>query len=107
MCIDTLASSRSRAAITMVVNPVSKEYYLDVCSGYCTLGLRSGTSVPTCNYNPDSQNDDQKLQSCITATRPINCQGLSMPIARVGGQSYYISSAGADSCPSQTVCSGA
>lgn len=86
--------------LQMIVNPVST-HYVSACAGYCSTGVKQGGL--SCNKPEDSA----AYMACINATRPKNCKGLAMPVARVGADPYYIKEAGYSSCPVQKQCSAA
>lgn len=95
---NTITSSKYIPSLNMVVNPVSIPY-LNVCIEYCGIsGIDESKTL--CN-NIIYQEDFEK---CIEISKPINCVGLSMPVAVSGINYYYPNAAGQSSCQIQKEC---
>jgi hypothetical protein len=85
----------SDIVMTIGVNPVQ---YQTVCRGYCSKYTGNGCDNPT---------DTKNYQDCIAQLQPMNCNGLAMPVARVGNQKYYGQAGGYQamrSCNTQCKC---
>jgi hypothetical protein len=88
---------RYLADIDMTVGTNPQDYGT-VCRGYCSSFTGSGC------VNSD---EDVNYQKCISNLKPVNCNGLAMPVAQIGAQRYYGQSAGyqADAiCSTKCVC---
>lgn len=86
---DTLTASKYLKELNMVVNPVPI-YYLDVCKEYCTDGFDGKNCVNGTNQ--------EEFNKCINISKPVNCKGLSMPVAASGVTLYYPNEAGVGRC---------
>ncbi len=63
--------------MTIGVNQVD---YRSVCKGYCSKFNGNGC---------DNNTEDVDYQKCIKNLKPENCNGLAMPISKIGAQRYY------------------
>lgn len=61
-------------------SPTAPEF---VCPLFCTGTYNSDTQ--TCNVSADNA----QISKCFTLTTPQNCNGIAMPVARVGSIPYY------------------
>lgn len=88
--------------LDMVISPVSKFTYLEVCSGFCPNGLNSDDNTKCAD--PATQENQDALAKCISATEPTDCIGRSKPVAYQGLNYYYAFAATDASCPETTTC---
>jgi len=95
----SLTNSKFLSSLNLVVSPVATNY-LDVCSGFCRNGL--DTSTIKCNGGTNQENS--LLESCIQASKPVNCNDLSQPVAIDGITYLYPSSAGNQLCLQTAQC---
>lgn len=94
----TTTASKFVKEINMVANPIPI-YYIDACKGFCTYGYDNQINV--C-INGRGQ---EEFNNCIELTKPKNCDGLAMPVARSGSTYYYANSATNAKCANTVVCS--
>ena len=90
--------ARLNRAINMVVGS-SPVYYLDACSGYCANGAID-RNLERCSIDPDNES----FLRCVNTIKPRNCNGLALPIGRVGKRYYYYVNASRDLCSRIRTC---
>jgi len=92
-----VTASKYVPSIDMVVNPVAIPY-LPVCQGYCKEGVLSDGI--TCV----DQIGQIEFNNCMNISTPIDCIGLSLPVAYAGTTAYYPHAATESSCLTKGKC---
>lgn len=90
-------ASRYVPSINIVVNPVAIPY-LPVCQGFCTEGFYADGL--TCVDGVGQS----EFNRCMQIATPIDCEGLSLPVAYAGSTPYYVFAATESSCPIKGPC---
>jgi len=96
-CANILFPDTRYDATNNVVLGASANYYLDSCSGFCPDGLVDYTTK-VCLNDPSNQN----FLKCTNRISPTGCDGLALPVGRVGLRYFYTVSATDAICPTST-----
>ena len=85
--------------LDMVISPVSKYNYLEICRDFCILGIDDKN--PTLCVDGQGQ---EKYTNCLNITKPNKCSGKSTPVGYSGITYFYGYISTKDSCPLTREC---